>query len=269
MTPLGTVFLKLDRVLNDEIILNGGIKLFLDPKWNPEWNASVTGVVAALPVNHPANVNIGDEVAFSYRVVADRTAIKADYFQPLHEPMPYFKRYINGKGYKLTMVAMPGVISKIWAGTLVDKFGSLIDGVQGSESDADRWMAQFNFSNAADFKFNNLFNFNGKDYWKADLNEIFAKRVKGKVRSIGDRIICEPIEVDIKHKLELLEGKALPYQNVMIRYMDRGKVVSGGEDIGVEAGQIISFEEKYMERYEFWGKKYLLIKKHRVQGIWE
>lgn len=269
ITPLGTVFLCVDRVLNDEIITNGGVKLYLDPSWNPEWNASVTGVVAAIPANCHTNIDIGDEVAFSYTVIADRTSTKKDFFQPTFQPTPFYQRFINGKGDKLTIVAMNGAVSKFWVGTLVNKFNDFIDGIQGTESDAQRWVSQFSFSSNADMKFNNLFNFNGKDYWKASLDDVFAKRVKGKIVSISDRIICEPIEVDIKHKVELFEGKKLPYQDVKVRYMDRGKVISGGEDISVKAGDIVSFEEKYLERYEFWSKKYFLIKSKRVNGIWQ
>jgi hypothetical protein len=255
--------------LNDEIITTGGLKLFLDPSWNPEWNASVTGVVFGVPVNCPENINIGDEVAFSYTVVADRSSTKIDYFQPIFQPTKFFKRYVNQMGHKLTVVAMPGNVKPIWAGTLVNRRNELIDGVQGSESDCERWLSQFNFSSHQDLRFNNLFNFNGKDYWKAELTDIFAKRVKGEIVAIGDRIIMSPVEENIKERIEIIEGKILPYQSVKVRYQDRGKIISGGEDLGLKKGDIVAFDQKYLERYKFWGKDYYLIKKHRISGLWQ
>lgn len=269
ITPVNNVLLCLDRALNEEIILNGGIKLFLDPTWRPEWHATVTGVVAAIPIHANKNIQIGDEVAFSYRVIADRTCQKIDYFQSVFEQNnKVSRRFINGKGDKIIVQAMPGVISPIWVGYLLDRRGNHIDGVQGNEHDVDRWLSQFNFSSNNDFKFNNLFELNGKNYWRADLDDIFAKRIKGKVVSLSDRVVCTPIEVDVKNKIELMNGTPLPYQNVKLRYYDRGKVVSGGESLGIKEGQIVSFEEQYMEKYFFWNKEYFLIKQNRVNGVW-
>lgn len=269
ITPINSVLLCLDRALNDEIITTGGLKLFLDPTWNPEWNASVTGVVFGVPVNCPENVNIGDEVAFSYTVVSDRTSTKVDYFQPIFEPTKFYKRYLNQMGQKLTIVAMPGTIKPLWVGSLTDRYNEPLTGVTGTESDVERWMSQFNFSSHQDMRFNNLFNFNGKDYWRAGIEDIFAKRVKGEIVAIGDRVIMQPVEENIKERIEIIEGKILPYQSVKVRFQDRGKVLSGGEDMGIKKGDIVSFDQRFLEKYKFWNKDYYLIKKHRISGKWE
>lgn len=268
ITPINSVLLCLDRVMNDEIITNGGLKLYLDPSWHPEWSASVTGVVFGIPINSPKNIKLSDEVAFSYTVVADRSCTKPDYFQPIIHPSPIHERYINGKGETLTVCAFSGNISKIYSGAYVSRRNELIDGIQGTESEVQRWKSQFNFSSNGNMKFNNLFNFNGKDYWRADIEDVFAKRVKGEIVAIGDRIIMLPVEEDVKTKIELYQGKPMPYRDVRIRYMDRGKIVSGGEELGFKKGDVVSFDERYLEKYSFWNKNYFLIKSHRVNGIW-
>jgi hypothetical protein len=38
--------------------------------------------------------------------------------------------------------------------------------------------------------------------------------------------------------------------------------------MGFRKGDILSFEPQYVEKYELWGKKYMLIKKRRIQGKW-
>lgn len=266
--PVNKVLLCLDRALNDEIITEGGLKLYLDPTWDVHWNATVTGVVKGIPAHSNLNLKIDDVVAFSYRVIADRACNKKDYFQPIFAPLPHLKRFMNGNGDKITFMAIPGVISKIYVCTLVDKRNDLVDGLQGDEHDAERWLAQFNFSNVQDMRFNNLFDINGKDYWSSDIEDIFAKKVKGQIVSIGDRVICEPIDVDVKDRIELLNGIVLPQKSVKIRYYDRAKVVAGGERLGIKKGDIISFDEEFVEKYEFWGKKYFLIKERRVNAIW-
>jgi hypothetical protein len=78
-----------------------------------------------------------------------------------------------------------------------------------------------------------------------------------------------PVEENIKERIEIIEGKILPYQSVKVRYQDRGKIISGGEDLGLKKGDIVAFDQKYLERYKFWGKDYYLIKKHRISGLWQ
>jgi hypothetical protein len=279
ITPLNSVFLSLDKALNDEILLEGGLKLYLDGNFNPEWNATVTGKVAGIP-KHPtglcaevcSKIKVGDEIAFSYRVVSDRCFNKVnDYFMQTKSGNPYQEKFTNFKKDILTITTMPPAFnkfSKIWIGLLTDKNGKWIDGTQGNESEIERWKSQFNFSGVQDLGFNNLLFADKQNLWRCQFTEILARKVGDKIIAINDRVICEKIEEDVKHKIELQEGIALPFHDVKMRYIDRGKMVSGGEDMGFKKGDILSFEPQYCEKYDLWGKKYMLIKKRRVQGIW-
>jgi hypothetical protein len=55
---------------------------------------------------------------------------------------------------------------------------------------------------------------------------------------------------------------------VQMRYFDRARLLSGGERLGYKPGNVVSFEEKYIERYSIFGKEYFLIKERRVNGLW-
>lgn len=276
MISINHVFVELEKPLQDEILLGNGLKLYLDPSYTPEWHATVSGTVTSIPQNPKGehrdiakSISIGDEVAFSYSVVSDMSfANNQDSFYELTEGSPYFQKFINAKGEMITVIAMKGAISKLWVGTYVSRSHELISGVQGSEAEKDRWLAQFSFGDNQKMKFNNLLDIDGKDYWKAKLDDVFAKKTGDEVVAISDKVICEPIDVDLTQQVNISEGIVLPESSIQARLYDRATLVSGGEDKGLKKGDVVSFDPQYVEKYNLWGKEYFLIKKHRVNGTW-
>lgn len=269
--PLNHVLIHMDAPLVEEIVLNGGLKLFIDGSYDPAWNCTVTGRVIGSP-SKLDKIKAGDEVAFSYSVVADTTfGTDNDFFMPTTEANEYFQRFTNSNGEILSITALPpvfGKFTKIWVGVLVDKYGNRIDGEQGNESHVKRWMSQFKFSGVNDLKYKNLIDVNGEIFWKAMPSDVYAKKEGDKIIAVGDRIIGKPIETDIKYRMELESGIKLPATSVKLRHIDRMQVISGGESLGIKKGDVIGFDERYLERYEFWGENYFLIKEKRVNGIW-
>jgi len=265
-----TVFLTISKALIEEITTKSGFKLYLSPEYNVEQNVSVTGVIAALPKSYTGNLSIGDEVAFSYKVVSDRTFPNtADYFVPVSEGNTNVKLWKNSKGETLRMVAHQGAINIFWVGTYFNSKGQFQYGTQGSESEVERWMtSNFTFGTCDRFTFKNLFNIDGEEYWKCPIENIFAKKEKGKIKSVGDRVVCNFIDVSAKDLIKQVGEIHIPETAIQIRYYDRGKAITGGESIGVKKGNTISFDSKYCEKYEIFGKEYFLIKEKRVAGQW-
>lgn len=271
------VFVEMASPLQDEIILNGGIKLYLAAEYNFEFNATTTGRVAGLPVipkgelkEIPEQLSNGDEIVFSYQVVAKRKfKTDSERFVPTTEGNPYLKKWINSKGDVITVMAFKAAISYQWIGLVTTRTGERIDGTQGQEKDVERWLAQFAFGTGEqDFMFSNLFEVEDKDLWKVGYNEIFAKIVDGEIVALGDRVICTPIEIDGTDQVKIMNGIHLPAFSVVARLYDRATVVSGAEELGIRKGDVISFDGNYAEKYDILGKKYFIIKKKRIQGIW-
>jgi hypothetical protein len=275
VTPISQVLLQLSKPLQDEIILEGGIKLYLNPEFSPEWNATVSGQIAAKPIGISYSkfneaISDAEEVVFSYSVVNEREyGADADHFQPEIEGNEYFQKYVNPKGEKLAIVAMPRVISIQWAGYYIDKFGELIDGYVGDEAGMSRWKAQFNFGFTSEYSFKNLIEWEGADYWKCDVADVFAKKVNGKLLPVGDRLIMEPMVFDIKRQIEVEQGKPMPYQTVTFIPHDRATMIHDCEELDIQAGDVISFDPRFCEKYKIDGKDYFLIKKNRAQGKWQ
>lgn len=262
--------------MQDELITDSGLKLYLDPSYNKEWTASVTGTIAALPINPlPKDkkiidqLSIGYEVTFSYRVVASFD-FKGDglRFHPATEENPHMREWTNGNGEWLKVYAMPKFtgISKIqWVGVYQDRSRKVLSGMQGTEMEVERWLSQFQIGKTDDYTFNNFFSYNGEDYWRCDPSDIFAKKVNGHLVAVGDRVICKPIEEDVPR--EILQS-IQHTSSVKIRYTDRAKVLTGGKAKGIKRDMIVGFNPQVCEKYQFYNKDYYLIKENFITGIW-
>lgn len=273
--PINNIFLSLTKPIQDTIKM-GDIELYLDGSYRPEWNATVVGEVYSLPqfskgdsASVVSQLKEGDKVLFDYSVVAERKfESDGDAFTETTKDSPYNQRFTNGKGDKLVIIAFQGKIAKQWVGTYVDKRGNFIDGVQGSEHDLERWKAQFNFSTTQSFVFKNLLDTGNKDVWKADYRDIFAKIKNDELITVSNRIILEPIDIEMPKDVIKQMG-IVDTVNAKVRLGDRAKVISAPKDSNVKEGDVVGFEPQYVEKYEYNNKNYYLIKSYRALGVWE
>lgn len=276
MNAVSQVILKIDKALQDELITDSGVKFFIDPSYKKEWQATVTAKIVSLPVKYTKEqqrvlnqLQIGDEVCISYRIVAD-FSFKGDghRFMQITEDNPHKSEYINGKGERICKYALPkrtGFTKIMWVGAYSDRFNNLIDGSQGSEEEVDRWLAQFPMGKTDDYTFNNLFSYNGEDYWKCRIEDIFAKKVDGKLVAVGDRVIGRYVEEEIPNDVKIAMQMG---DNVKIRHQDRLRVFTGGAELGLKESNTVSFNPNHLEKYTFYGKEYYLIKSSSIYGKW-
>lgn len=274
--PITQVLLHVEQALQDSITTDSGLKLYLDPSYRKEWNSAVTATIVELPINpHPDHkyileqLKVGDDVCVSYRIASDlKFRGDGEQFMQTTADNPHYKEFVNAKGFWIRMYALPsrrGLASHVWVGVYMDNRMNPIDGVQGDEETVYRWMSQFPFGKTDIYVHNNFFEFDGKSYWKADLDDIFAKKVKGHLVAVGDRIICKPIDEDVPDKVLIAQHKG---HKVKIRHTDRGRVITGGKEKGIKKDDIVGFDPRHCERYEFYNKQYYLIKQNMVLGKW-
>lgn len=276
LRPVSQVVLTIKSAFQEELITDSGLRLFLDSSYRKEWNCAVTATIAALPVKYPdkykkiiEQLKVGDECAISYSIVADfHFANDGHRFMPYTEGDERVREFVNAKGEWVRVYALPGKIAPIWVGAYLSSRLDLVDGVQGTEHDVERWMSQFEFGKTDTYTFNNYFEYEGKDYWKCELDDIFAKKVDGHWVAVSDRIICTPID----ESFEAQPGQVIDieaYNAVKFRRQDRALVQTGGKSKGIKRGDIVSFNPKYLEKYEFDNKQYYLIREDFVLGTWK
>jgi hypothetical protein len=275
LQPITQVLLEIPKALQDELITDSGLKLYIDPSFRKEWQSSVTAKILALPLKSSggdkkiiSKLNIGDEVAISYRVVADfHFQGDGKRFMAASKGSDYLQTFYNGAGEKIEIIAFPGPISPIWVGYYMNKKGELIDGTQGSQSDVERWQSQFPFGKTDIYTFNNFFEHDGKQYWKCDPSDIYAKKVGGKLVSVGDRVIGLPVDENVPR--EILQNIEHTGKEVKIRHQDRLSALTGGEEKGIKKRDIVSFPNGLVEKYEFWGRQYYIISERLINGRWQ
>lgn len=273
MKPINEYLIELDSALIETIKSKGGVEFYIAAEFAFEWNVSVTGRVVAIPENgrlRNEHIKLNDEVAISYMVVNDRKFIADRHIFKPYIDEAYHKQYYNGKGEWLRITGLNLPNGKVlWVGTYTNKFHKLIDGCEGTETDMNHWLSQFPMSNAKNFVFKNLVIIDGKEYWKVEKELIFAKKLKNRLFSCSEYILCKPILLDLTQRISIMKGIHLADQSIMTRYFDRATVVSGGSEFGIKKDDIISFEEKYVNKYMLFGEEYFLIKDSRVLGKWQ
>lgn len=200
--PKDSIIVKIDRSMEDEIKLAGGIKLFLSTRLNLQEHVTIKGICVGVPpflkredlqVIEPI-VEIGDEVYFSYQTIFD---------QFLTEDVQYYMNEIK------------------------------ID---------------------------------GESYWIVDYICVFFVKRGEKIEMVGSHVLVEPIEENLK----VPDFLVLPKSMTDVQRKDKGIVKAigckniGAQDIEVKNGDMVLFDEKYIERYNIWDKPYYIIKQDRI-----
>ena len=272
-TPKNKVLLKLDKLYTDELILEGGLKLYLDPTFRPEWNVTVSGTISALPKDGLMGLRLGERVFFSYNVVNERKwEDDRKFFVRNNVGNEMMREYTDKMGGTIKVVAFHGAIKKNWGATYVDEFGRFVDGCQGDEEDIDRWLAaNFKFGYAQDMIYKNLVHVDGYDFWMAEAEDIFAVKRKGKLVATKGYAICKPIKIDISKRIAIEKGIFLPTNAIVAVPQDRAKVITMGKcadnyPVSAEDGDVVKFENRMVEKYTFEGENYFVVKHNRILG---
>ena len=272
MKAIKNLLVSIPTAFQEEIIMGSGIKLYFDPSYNPENNVTVSGTAEEVPLHLANKIKKGDTIFFSFKVVSDRKAITEDeiYEKVTAEESKYFERYISNKGNTVTLVGMMGKISVEWTGTYVTKYG-FQHGVQGTRSQAERWLSRFNFNSDCKYQYKNLFEIEDNDYWKVAPHEVFAKIEGENLIPVGDRIILEPIELELSKEEVMQNGIVLPQntKEIKIRLGDKGRITHDFLPLELKKGDVVGFEPKFVEKYEISGKQYFLLKPKRANTKWQ
>jgi hypothetical protein len=278
LKPYNKIFISVDDIFQEEITTKSGIKFYLDPTYSKEWNCTCVGVVEELPdyvkeenKDKLSKINKGDKIMFSYRVISD-VEFKSDKKQFIDvspTDSQTYRQYSSPQGESIfiRMLQSPKG-DKVWVAVHQDKKGNLIDGIQGNESHIDRWLSNYSLGKTDIYSFRNLINFDGREMWKVEFMDIFAKKVDNEWVSISDRVLMQPIDVDITEQISKLNNVELPPSSIKTRFYDRALVFSGGEEIGVKRNEIASFDERYLEKYDIEGRQIFMMKKRRINAKW-
>jgi len=267
--PANNYLVTIENKYVEEIITTSGIKLFTDTTFNPTQHTTVIGKIAAVPKNNHLGLKISEEIFFSYVVIGERNyAATGHVFHSLfEEESPRFQKYKNGKGESLNVIAMPGIIGLIWVGTHLSERNELISGCQGSESEVNRWKSQFSFK-SDEYKYKNLIPNGNNELWIVKPETIFARKKGKKLEPLGDRLILNPIQIQVPKDVQTEMGIKIPQSMLMAQYFDRAELSHYDKETKLAKGDVVAFDPKFVEQYTVDGIPYYLLRRRRILGTY-
>lgn len=267
--PANNYLVTIENRYVEEIVTGSGIKFFVDTSFSPTQHTTVVGKIAAVPKNNSLHLELNQEIFFSYVVIGERNyAPTGHVFHSLMEKqVDIFQKYQNGRGEKLTIVSMPGVIGHIWVGTHLTERNELISGCQGSESEVNRWKSQFSFK-SDEYTYKNLIPNGNQELWVVKPEMIFARKKDKKLEPLGDRLILNPIQIQVPKDVQTEMGIKIPQSTLVAQYFDRAELTHYDKPTKLSKGDIVVFDPKFVEQYTVDGIPYYLLRRRRILGTY-
>jgi co-chaperonin GroES (HSP10) len=273
ISPRNKLVVCFDKKYQDEIVTPSGITFYKDTTFSPEWNVTVTGKVISVPqkltIQGMTNeVQVGDELAFSYWVIEDRVPRPQDddTFSENTETASHNKLFSNRLKEELKVTYLT---KREAVGIYTNKNNDLIGGCQGTPQTVEGWLVKnFKFSRPDDMVFANLIWHEDTEFWLVDYQEALAVKRDGNIIMLGGNVLMETQEehftYEMNHDMHLHLVAKTEYGASKV--ISIGKNLSNSPDLGIVAGDTVRFNQSYVQKYELWGKNYLLIPQSRILG---
>lgn len=269
--PADTVFVEIKNRYEDEIHFKSGVTLYVDPSYNPNFHATMEGVVYSVPkcLKHENKeiaqiIRPGDEVLFSYKLIGDITLDGGpELFRMTTKQEGYFTEWMNAERFTIRLEKLPDR----WAAVYIDPRGGLLAGKVGvTGGECENWIAQnFKFATSEGFTYDNQFFYESRELWKVDYSYIFAIRRNGRLKMVGDYLMVEPI---VEKRSRLISGfLERPEADRHCILEHKGWCRAGGsKHYGYRDGDVIIFNPDLKEKYNVRNKPYYIVKRQYVFG---
>jgi hypothetical protein len=107
-------------------------------------------------------------------------------------PNPQLTVWKNKKGF--TLLRYYHLDTNKFDVAALDATGKEYDGGRKiAEKEVDGWLSRFKFSKTDGSSFKNLVEYNGEQYWKVDVNYLFAVRDGADLKMIGGYVFLEAL----------------------------------------------------------------------------
>lgn len=282
------ILVSLDKKFQDELITTGGLKLYQDTSFRPEWNATIKGIVQSVPkqltigdgksqslylerVKIREIVKPGDEIIFSYSVVMNRgmTENVGDVFIREKPKDPYTTVWSNPHGLQIVRCYLNNDNYEI--GLFDTKSRTWQDRIKGKEKDVDEFMGKYMPTQNVAYNYQSILPYDGTDYWKVDYISAFAiKRAEGVFDMIGEYALLEPFHEPTKKALT--EDLFIYNLEQEKDHVAIGKLVSiglsliGEKPLNVKPNDYVVIDMRFVEKYEIDGHDYWVVRQKYIYG---
>lgn len=109
--------------------------------------------------------------------------------------------------------------------------------------------------------YRNLVVYNGEEFWKVDIGEVFCVERAGEKKMISQNVLLEPMKYDGPTKTA--SGFLLP--DPPEYWEDRAKVVAVPKmNVSLSPGDVIPMESQFVQKYIMFGKEHYILPVRRL-----
>jgi hypothetical protein len=269
--PYNDLLVEITHKYEDTITFKSGVKLFIDPSFNPNFHATSEGIVHSVPKllrDHNAgekmDIRPGDTVIFSYKTVGDITfQDNTHLFRMTSVGEGYATEWMNQERETLRLVAGYEK-GKPWVCMWLDKHLNLLQGFKGTHGQCENWMAtNFKFAEGEGFKYDNRLYYEDKELWRVDFQFVFGYKRDGHLTMLSDYLLCEPILEDLPIMMSSMIER--PEAHRLCLREQKGWL-RAGERGGLRNGDVLYFDPNMKEKYNFENKPMIIVRRRFVLG---
>lgn len=268
VNPNNKVVVAIESKFQDQVKFDSGIILHKDTTWRPGWHVTVSGVVQSVPDRLKGKYDIkpGDDIAFSYLAVYSRSFVdnKDEIFYEDDSLHPQIQTWSNRRG--MTIMRIYRMNDK-WEMVVYDTDKKVYEKEFGGYEVVERILGKYAFADSTRFIYKNVLPVGGKDYWLVEDQFLFVVNRDGEIIMLNDNVLLEapPLQE------ERTSDKGLILLSDFSEKLDHEahlKVLHiGDNDLGVSVGEEVIVDARKLQRYNFWGKDYVLMRQDQLIGV--
>lgn len=271
--PSNHLFVEITSKYSDELLFKSGVKLYVDPSFNPNFHATSEGIVHSIPKcwrddlkDERMDIRVGDTAIFGYKTVGDITFQDGtDLFRMTTTEEGWVTEWMNAERFTLRLMA--GVEKYKWVALYLDQRLNLIEGKVGHQGECENWLAQnFRFADGEGFKFDNRVYYKDKELWRVDGRYVFGYRRDGHLHMVSDYLMVEPIIEDLP-KLMLLGSELVRPESHKFCIRENKGWLRAGEKMGLKNGDVLYFCPDMKEKYNIAGIPSYILRRRWVLGV--
>lgn len=256
--------------------------IYIDTTYNPGEHATVTGKVLSVPrqmSNNPQKIGIamevepGDELAFSYRVVYNQAFSSNDQDRFYEEPLanPYITKWSTPGG--LQMVRRYLGNGKFDAAIFREAKGKgeILDKTNGPADHVHTFVTKYLNQVSVNINYKNRFVHKGDEFWKVDYQMAYVVKRGDDLKMIGGHVLLECPKGGIYRgkkldtTLEVFEAKQdLAEERLTSRIVAIGTPLAGRPALKVQQGDEVVINRHTAQEYTFWDVNYIVVRQDQL-----
>jgi co-chaperonin GroES (HSP10) len=141
-----------------------------------------------------------------------------------------------------------------------------IKGMGLSMLEKDNWLGNFPFAESSNMVYENLFDWEGEEYWRVHYGHLLGYKRNGEMKMLGGNVLVDELSGMSVAKSGLIELLSRPQEENKAegRILSIGDPLPGQKDLGLRAGDIVAYDKRYAQEYEIDGVTRMILRQNML-----